>query len=220
MKAIIFDMDGVIVDTEALHAKTKVAILAQYGIDCQEEECLPYRGRSSDDFFREYLAKHQRQIPLREIVAKKHQTFLQQLKTGANIEPIPGVLKLIHELHAAKMRLALASSSARANIEFFLQQFKIYDFFEIIASGAELPLSKPDPTIYLETIAALGLDASDCAVIEDSTAGILAAKRAGAYCIAYRDPRYLAYAQDISEADWQISDFGELSAQKLFSLQV
>ncbi len=218
MEAVIFDMDGVIVDTEALHAQVKVDILAKYGIDCSLEECIAYRGRSSNDFFREYLADKEVFVPLSEIVAEKHRTFLARVAAGKGIDSVPGAVELIHELHAAGMRLALASSSARKNIEYFLKKLEIYDFFEVIASGAELPLSKPDPAIYRQTIEALGLPAERCAVIEDSAAGVLAAKRAGAYCIAFQDPRYHGCGQDVRKADCLVDDFGKLSARQLFAL--
>lgn len=215
MKSVIFDMDGVIVDSEAIHIKMKIKTLQEYGIACTREDCLPYFGRSSNAFFKDFIKQSPKKISLEKIVARKHALFLQYLENSGEAAPIDGALELIRELHTAKVPLALASSSVRRNIELFLKKFAVFSYFGVILSGAELKQSKPDPEIYLLAAQKLGLKPCECAVIEDAQAGVIAAKRAGCYCIAYNNPQYKNCGQDLSAADIQVTSLKSISVEKI-----
>ncbi|WP_196602905.1 HAD family hydrolase [Pectinatus frisingensis] len=215
MKAVIFDMDGVIVDSEAIHIKTKMQTLREYGINCTQQDCLPYFGRSSRAFFSDFITQAASSISLDEIVARKHQLFLEYIADNDAVHPVKGAIALIKDFHNRQVPLALASSSVRRNIEMFLKRFGIYDCFDVVMSGAELLHSKPNPEIYLLTAKKLGIKPQECAVIEDAEAGVTAAKRAGNYCVAYCNPDYRDCGQNVSAADVQVDSLNDIDIGRL-----
>ena len=193
MKAVIFDMDGVIIDSESIHADMKIRTLTHFGIPCSMEDCVAYVGRSAKAFFTDFA---------------KFATTPVSIQESNSIYPIDGVLDLLYQLHSEGIPVALASSADRKVINAVLTKFGLMDCFEYILSGAELPASKPNPAIYQLTAKALGFAPADCVVIEDATAGIMAAKDAGAYCIAYDNPN--SGPQDLSRADKIVSSLSDI----------
>jgi len=199
VKAVIFDMDGVIIDSEPIHSRVKMDTFAHFGIAFNEEDLARYMGRTSGAIFKETLAKCGRtDIQPEDMAAYKHAHYLEILQSG-EIAPVAGSVELIKSLYAAGLPLALATSSNVRVMNTVLDSFGIRKYFTSILSGGELPESKPNPAIYLISAERLGTAPADCLVIEDTTNGILAAKRAGMYCVAYRNPN--SGKQDLSEAD-------------------
>ena len=199
IKAVIFDMDGVIIDSEPIHSRVKMDTFAHFGMPFNEEDLVHYMGRTSEAIFKETLAKYERtDIQPKDMAAYKHAHYLEILESG-EIAPVEGSVELIKFLHEAGIPLALATSSNVRVMNTVLDSFGIRPYFSSILSGGELPESKPDPAIYLISAERLGIDPADCLVIEDTANGILAAKRAGMYCVAYRNPN--SGKQDLSKAD-------------------
>lgn len=199
VKAVIFDMDGVIIDSEPIHSRVKMDTFAHFGIPFNAEDLARYMGRTSAAIFKETLAKCGRtDIQPEDMAAYKHAHYLEILQSG-EIAPVKGSVELIKSLHEAGIPLALATSSNVRVMNTVLDSFGIRPYFTSILSGGELPESKPNPAIYLISAERLGVAPADCLVIEDTTNGILAAKRAGMYCVAYRNPN--SGKQDLSEAD-------------------
>lgn len=208
MKAVIFDMDGVIIDSESIHADMKIRTLTHFGIPCSMEDCVAYVGRSAKAFFTDFAKFATTPVSIQEMVDYKHRIYLEYIQESNSIYPIDGVLDLLYQLHSEGIPVALASSADRKVINAVLIKFGLMDCFEYILSGAELPASKPNPAIYQLTAKALGFAPADCVVIEDATAGIMAAKDAGAYCIAYDNPN--SGPQDLSRADKIVSSLSDI----------
>ena len=209
MKAFIFDMDGVIIDSEPIHSRTKMETFRHYGVSFSEAELIHYMGRTSRSLFEEVLRLNQREdLVVDEVIAYKPKLYLDILRHDTAIQPIAGIAELMQRLRAAQIPLALASSSGRAVIEAVLQKFGFADYFQSVLSGADLPKSKPDPAVYLLSAQRLGVEPKDCAVLEDAAAGVAAAKAAGMYCIAYRNPN--SGNQDLSRADEVIAKIEEI----------
>lgn len=197
--AFIFDMDGVIIDSEPIHSRVKLATFAHFGIPFAEADLARYMGRTSGAIFRETLAACDRQdIKPEEMAAYKQAHYLEVLERG-EIAPVPGSVELIKALHQAGIPLGLATSSNVRVMNTVLDIFCIRPYFTSILSGGELPESKPHPAIYLLSAQRLGVESQDCVVLEDTTNGIMAAKGAGMYCIAYRNPH--SGQQDLTLAD-------------------
>ena len=212
VKAVIFDMDGVIIDSEPIHSRVKMDTFAHFGIPFKEADLAAYMGRTSGAIFRETLAKYGRtDINPQDMAAYKHAHYLEILQSG-EIAPVEGTVDLIKSLHAEGMPLALATSSNVRVMNTVLDSFAIRRYFSSILSGGELPESKPNPAIYLLSAERLGVAPADCLVIEDTTNGILAAKRAGMYCVAYRNPH--SGQQDLTEADEIVDSFAEIVISK------
>ncbi len=197
--AFIFDMDGVIIDSEPIHSRVKLATFAHFGIPFAEADLARYMGRTSGAIFRETLAACDRQdIKPEEMAAYKQAHYLEVLESG-EIAPVPGSVELIKALHKAGIPLGLATSSNVRVMNTVLDIFGIRPYFTSILSGGELPESKPHPAIYLLSAQRLGVESQDCVVLEDTTNGVMAAKGAGMYCIAYRNPH--SGQQDLTLAD-------------------
>ena len=212
VKAVIFDMDGVIIDSEPIHSRVKMDTFAHFGIAFKEEDLALYMGRTSNAIFKETLAKCGRtDIKPEDMAAYKHAHYLEILQSG-EIAPVKGSVELIKSLHEAGIPLALATSSNVRVMNTVLDSFDIRPYFQSILSGGELPESKPHPAIYLISAERLGVAPADCLVIEDTTNGILAAKRAGMYCVAFRNPH--SGKQDLSQADRIVDSLSEIDINK------
>lgn len=214
-KAFIFDMDGVIIDSEPLHSRVKMETFAHFGLPFDEGDLAQYMGRTSVDIFSDVLKKeHRTDVSVQEIVNYKHAHYLE-LAVGGALEAIPGSLELIARLRAAGVPLALATSSWRRVVDAILVQFDLTEAFASVISGSELPKSKPDPAIYRLSAEALGVDPRKCVVLEDTAAGVAAAKGAGMYCIGFRSPH--SGVQDLSRADEIVDDLATIDVAKLFT---
>ena len=208
-------MDGVIIDSEPLHSRVKMETFAHFGLPFDEGDLAQYMGRTSVDIFSDVLKKeHRTDVSVQEIVNYKHAHYLE-LAVGGALEAIPGSLELIARLRAAGVPLALATSSWRRVVDAILVQFDLTEAFASVISGSELPKSKPDPAIYRLSAEALDVSPCDCVVLEDTAAGVAAAKGAGMYCIGFRSPH--SGVQDLSRADEIVDDLATIDVAKLFT---
>lgn len=211
--AFLFDMDGVIIDSEPIHSRVKMDTFRHFGLSFDERDLVRYMGRTSEAIFSEVIAASgRRDLSVSDLTEYKHQHYLDVLKSGA-IEPVHGAVELIRALHAAGIPLALATSSWSVVMETVLDRFGIRSCFQSVLSGGDLPKSKPDPAIYRISAQRLGVEPERCVVLEDTKNGILAAKNAGMYCIAYRNPH--SGQQDLSLADRIVEDLAELRLDTL-----
>lgn len=210
-KAFIFDMDGVIIDSEKLHSITKVQAIRSFGVDVRESDLNleSYVGRSAKSFFSDVIAKYPELGDDWEVLAKKkHELYQKILREDPDLKPIDGIPELLERLKAKGYRIGLGSSSVMANIQLVLGRFGIMDYFDAIAAGSEVEHAKPAPDVYLLTASRLGIAPEDCTVIEDSGAGVMAAKAAGMRCIAIKNPN--SGEQDFSQADMIIDSYEEI----------
>ena len=214
LKAVIFDMDGVIVDSEPLHMKAERMTLAPYGIKLDEKELQKYMGRTPRVLLEDVIEKYRLNTTIEEIYPAHKKNLLALYKN--EVELIPGVLELITELDREGVALALASSSDRILILSVIEKFQLSDFFKVIVSGEEVENVKPAPDIFLKTAEELGYFPEECVVIEDSGAGVKSAKSAGMVCVGFRSPH--SKGQDITEAELIIDNFSEINYQILKGL--
>ena len=213
MKAFIFDMDGVIVDSEPLHSRVKMETFEHFGLHFDAGELAQYMGRTSADIFSDVLAReHRTDVTAEEIADYKHRRYLELVEEGA-LTPIDGSLDLIGRLQAAGVPLALATSSWRRVVDAILSDWQLEDVFTSVISGADLPKSKPDPAIYRLSAEALGAPPAACTVLEDTSAGVAAAKGAGMRCIGFRSPH--SGVQDLSRADVIVDDLAAIEVARL-----
>lgn len=199
--AVIFDMDGVLVDSEARYAQDLVDFTREAGLPVSVEEIHGMVGTSQRVFMEKLLEWWGRAG-----VDCTEEEALARMRTWEAGRPIdyaellnPGVPQTLDALAAQGVRLALASSSSLQNILEVLDACGIRGFFEAITSGEQFRESKPDPEIYLHTLALLGLSARDCCCVEDSVPGITAGKRAGLTVFAKREDRF-GFSQEAADA--------------------
>lgn len=216
LQAFIFDMDGVIIDSEPIHSRVKMETFRHFGIDFDESRLSSYMGGTSGLIFKDVVAESGRtDITPEMLTAYKHKHYLEVLQSGG-IDPVEGTGELIRALHEAGVPLGLATSSHPPVMNAILDNFEIRKYFTSVISGGELPESKPNPAIYLISAERLGAKPENCCVLEDTTNGILAAKRAGMYCIAFHNPH--SGEQDLSLADRVVEKMAEIEVEELLSL--
>lgn len=200
--AVIFDMDGVLVDSEALYIREFQAFSRAYGLDVTEEELLAQVGASHQTFQRtvqDVLARGGIETPSPEEAERVYETWAAE-NFERNYGQImnPGVPETLDALRAAGVRVALASSAPPRFIHEALGQCGIDDRFEQFVSGEQFRESKPNPEIYLHSMECLGLGADRCCCVEDSAFGIAAGKAAGMFVIAKREERF-GFSQDAAD---------------------
>ncbi|MEN0641642.1 HAD family phosphatase [Alkalicoccobacillus gibsonii] len=212
MKAFIFDMDGVIIDSEPHHVEVEIDTAKRYGATITEEDLAEYTGMVSLDMWERVKEKHGLTGEVRDIHEHAHTEKLKRLKES-DLTPIKGIPELMKKLSERNIPMAVASSSPRAYIEAVLQKFNIEDHFTSVISGEEVNQGKPAPDIYLETASVLGINPKDCVVLEDSHNGARSAKAAGMTCIGYAAPD--AGDQDLSMTDTVVQAIGEIDVDQL-----
>ena len=210
-KAFIFDMDGVIIDSEHLHAVTKVQAIRSFGVDVSGDDLnlQNYVGSSAKSFFSDVIAKYPELGDDWEVLAKKkHELYQKILREDPDLEPIDGITELLARLKENGYKIGLGSSSVMANVQLVLTRFGIIDYFDAIAAGSEVENAKPAPDVYLLAASRLGVAPENCTVVEDAGAGVMAAKAAGMRCIAIKNPN--SGEQDLSKADVIIDSYEEI----------
>ncbi|WP_309612951.1 HAD family hydrolase [Flavobacterium sp.] len=216
INTVIFDMDGVIVDTEPVHHYAYNQHFTQLNIDVSPEMYASFTGNSTKNIFERLKLQFKLSEEVNALVETKRNLFNDAFDSKEDLYLLDGVEDLIKDLHSNGMQLVLASSSATVTINRIFNRFGLNKYFTHIVSGEDFPKSKPHPAIFLKAAELSQTPVENCIVIEDSTNGIMAAKAAGIYCIGYDS--FHSKMQDYSLANMVISDFKELSFEKIKSL--
>jgi len=207
MKAFIFDMDGVIIDSEPLHNEIILQTLAYFKIPFVAENLEQYAGTTTAFLFSKIVEERNLALDVAEMVDYKDQYVIQGIR-DSDLVPIPGILDLLAALKQLQIPVAIASSSAVPFIDAVVEKLKLVNRFDIIMSGEALPKSKPDPAIYLLTANQLGVNPLDCVVLEDASLGVQAAKAAGMFCIAFQNKN--SGQQNLSQADQIVAKISDI----------
>jgi HAD superfamily hydrolase (TIGR01509 family) len=178
--AVIFDLDGLLADTECLHCNAYQTALKEYGVDLEDSEYAEHWVRFGKGIA-DWLAGRGLTLDPDAVRLRKGKHYLELLATS--LRPMDGALDLLAFL-SGKTKLALASSSYRDAVDGVLAGLGIAHFFQVIVSGLDVERVKPAPDIFLKSAADLGVEPSRCLVFEDAEKGVLAAHSAGMRCIA------------------------------------
>lgn len=217
IRTVIFDMDGVIVDTEPVHYYAFRQHFKELEIDVPDEMYATFTGNSTRNVYERLKEIFALSEEVEKLIDIKRAIFNDAFDKKEDLFLLDGVEDLIKDLHQNGMQLILASSSAKVTIERIFTRFNLHQYFSHIVSGEDFPKSKPDPAIF-EYAASLSVaPKSQCIVIEDSTNGIKAAKAAGIYCIGYDSAH--SKLQDLSLADVVIKHFSELNFETVRDLK-
>ncbi|SLJ90252.1 MULTISPECIES: HAD family hydrolase [unclassified Paenibacillus] len=208
IQAVIFDMDGVLIDSEPIYFEIERSSFAHFGAKMTEEEHHTYVGVTLESMWRQVLDKHQLTATVEEALAYHQHNVMQTMLAHPKLTAIPSVERWLSWLHEQHIPIAVASSSPRALIDLIMDKTGLGKYFEVRMTGEEVTNGKPAPDIFLTTAEMIGASPSNCLVIEDSRNGVQAAKSAGMRCIGYRNPG--SGDQDLSKADLQISNYDEL----------
>ncbi len=215
MKAVIFDMDGVLVDSEPLHYESDLELLKRLGVTVPEGYLDQFVGVTNAVMWEKIAADYSIDKNIEEILNAQLSLKLKMLKK-ADLKPIDGIPELLKRIRLTDYPIAVASSSSAIFIKQVLAKIGLDYYFDVFVSGESVPRSKPEPDVFLKAAAALGVNPEDCVVIEDSRNGTLAAKRAGMKCVGYRKPH--PGNQDLSAAGLIVEDFKTVDIKTLQSL--
>lgn len=207
MKAVIFDMDGVIIDSEPIHFETDMETLKYFGCKISTKELEKYVGTTNEYMYTDIKRNFKLDQSLEEIINYRSKLVKRKI-IYLELEPIKGIKELLMELKRRNIDTAIASSSPKDFIDTVIDKFKLQEYFKYIVSGEEVKKGKPYPDIYIETSKKLGVHPDKCIVIEDSKNGILAAKAAGMLCIGLKNIN--SGNQDLSNADIIVNSIKEI----------
>ena len=209
IKAVIFDMDGVIIDSEPLHYKVFMDYTKnKFGLTISDEEYKTFIGTTNFHMYSTLKEKYFIEGELTQLIEEYEEKCNEFFMSSKTRKPIQGVDILVKNLHHNKIKLALASSSPRKSINMVLDMFDMNQFFDVKVSGREVKNSKPAPDIFLRAAELLNVNPEECLVFEDSQNGVAAAKAAGMKCIAFDNPH--SGKQNLSRADMIIENFAEV----------
>lgn len=209
-EAVIWDMDGVIVDTAALHRASWQYAFGRQGITYSNQEFEQIFGQRNDLIIRKKMGRGISVEKIDEIAKDKEDFFREEVKK--NLKPFPGVLKLLKVLKESGIKSAIASSAPLENVRVIIGGLKIEGYFQAIAYGQEVLESKPSPQLFVKAAEKLDVVSEDCVVIEDAIVGVMGAKRAGMHSIAVTNSHPAA---SLDEADLIVDSLENVGLREL-----
>jgi mannitol-1-/sugar-/sorbitol-6-/2-deoxyglucose-6-phosphatase len=209
-QAVIFDLDGVLADSEPWWNQIDAKLLADYGVTYRGEYHRKVLGVSYRLAVEFYKSAFHSSAPVEELMRRRGETATEFFANRVGL--FPSAKTTLEELRQMKLRLALATSSLSASARPFLERTGIKGLFEVIVTGDEVERGKPHPDIYLFTAEKLQVDTDSCLVVEDALAGIAAAKAANMRVAAIPDTRFVDPRLYTKEADYLLCDLSEIPA--------
>jgi HAD superfamily hydrolase (TIGR01509 family) len=178
---VLWDLDGVIVDTREFHFTTWAMVLREHKIELSRAEFDSVFGMNNADTLTRVTGSPQTPEMVQEIGGRKEELFRNQIR--GHLEPLPGVALWLDQFHRRGWPQAVASSAPIENIESIIEDLGFREFFSTMVSGQFIP-GKPNPDVFLEAANLINISPDKCIVIEDAVVGVQAAKRAGMFCVA------------------------------------
>jgi len=210
LSVVIFDMDGLMIDSESVYWDVGRRLAQSFGKEVSDKTLGSMMGRKPIESMAVFATDLGLSAPPAELLERRDTEVFETLKRG--VTPMPGLITALNALRG-RYRLAIATSATRKFLDMVIGQLKIADRFEALQTSDDVIDGKPAPEIYLKAMAKLGVDGKACAVLEDSSNGALAGKRAGAYTIAV--PSQHTHWQDFSFVDYKAKDLDDAVAHLL-----
>lgn len=198
IKGVLFDMDGVLVDSETFICKAAVEMFYEKGLSVKETDFQPFVGMGENRYIGGVAEKYSLKIDIVEAKARTYQIY--EVLAKGNLNPLPGAIGLIEKCRSMGLKLALATSTDKVKMEINLIAIGLtVKSFDSTVNGLEVERKKPFPDIYLKASQNIGLKPEECLVVEDAVVGVKAAHEAGCRCLAVTT----TFKKDeLKEADW------------------
>ena len=209
-RAVIFDLDGVLADSEPWWNEIDAKLLAEYGVGYRGEyhrDVLGVSYRLAVEFYKKAFGLS---ASIEELMRRRGEIATEFFANRVGL--FPSTKRTLERLREMKVRLAVATSSVSASARPFLDRHGLTPFFDVIVTGDEIERGKPDPDIYLRAAKKLGIGADSCLVIEDALSGIAAGKAAGMRVAAIPDRRFVDARDYEKEADYVLGNLSEIPA--------
>lgn len=213
LEAVVFDMDGVLVDSEPLYDLATTEFLRRRGVEADPRFYDTLRGLGILEVWAALADRYRLSRDVEDLAGEAARDLDRFFADRGRLEPMPGARELVLDLAAAGSALAVASSSPRRRVEDLLGRLGLAGSFAVVVSGDEVRRGKPDPEIFLTAARRLGLDPEGCAVVEDSERGVAAALDAGMRCVGL--DRGQQGQPGLCRAHLVVQDLRQLSADRL-----
>ena len=198
IKGVLFDMDGVLVDSESFMSKAAIMMFSELGVNVLPEDFHPFVGMGENRYLGGVAENHGIKINIDQAKARAYEIF--EIIVRGKLAPIPGAHEFIGKCQKKGFKLSLATSADRIKMEVNLREIGLSrDLFLSIITGLDIENKKPFPDIYIKAAKSIGLDPRECLVVEDSVSGIKAGKSTGCRCLAVTNS---FDASALHEADW------------------
>ena len=211
LQTVIFDMDGVIVDTEPVHHYAYFEHFKELNIEVTSEMFATFTGNSTKNVFQKIKDNFGITTDTEVLVQRKRTIFNEAFDTKEDLYLLDGVEDLFIKLHQKGIQMILASSASKVTIDRVFKRFNLNQYFSHIVSGEDFIQSKPNPAIFIEAVRLSNTPKENCIIIEDSTNGIKAAHASGVFCVGYKSVN--SHKQDYTLANIVINRFEELDIE-------
>lgn len=208
LAGIVFDMDGVLVDSEYTFLESKTEILKEAGFPKDISYQYQFMGTTFEFMWKAMKEELGLPLPYEAYIEQMNQKRADMMARDG-VRAIKGAQDLVQGLASSGIKIAVASSSPKNEIVHVLRELGIADYFQAVVSSEEVAHSKPEPDVFLEAAKQLGVDPKECVAFEDTKNGSLSAKRAGMYVIGFENPDYPA--QDLSNANHVVKTYDGLT---------
>jgi beta-phosphoglucomutase len=210
-RGVVFDFDGVIVDSHPVHVCAWKKFLDSVGRTVSDEQLqFVLDGRKRDDILRHFMGE----LDTAQIVEYGHRKEQFFRDEAASVRTIEGVLGFLDRLKYEQLALAIASSGSRSRVDFLLDMLDMKKFFQVVITGDEVEQGKPHPAVFLAAARHLGIDPPELMAFEDAASGVRAARSAGMMCVGIAQSDRAAILVDAG-ANYVVPDFQSLSYSKL-----
>lgn len=208
-RGVIFDMDGVLLDSEPFICRAAMMMFAERGLQVKPEDFIPFVGAGENRYVGGVAEKYGFPVDIEQVKKRTYEIYLEIIR--GRLEPLPGACEFIAACRTAGKRLALATSADRVKAEGNLREIHLpFSTFDAIVTGLDVTHRKPHPEIFLAAAAGLGLDPRECLVVEDAVNGVQAAQAAGCRCLALTT----SFSREaLAGADWFAPDLAHAPPQ-------
>jgi beta-phosphoglucomutase len=198
IKGVLFDMDGVLIDSEQFICKAAIMMFDELGVKVFPEDFHPFVGMGENRYIGGVAESHGVKVDIEKVKARTYEIY--EIIVRGKLSPLPGAHEFIEKCHNKGLKLALATSADSVKMEVNLREIGLSrDTFHSIITGLDVENKKPFPDIYVKAAKNIGLETQECLVVEDAVSGIKAGKSAGCRCLAVTSS---FKASDLHEADW------------------
>lgn len=211
IKGVLFDMDGVLVDSESFICKAAIMMFSELGVDVLPDDFIPFVGMGENRYIGGVAERYGIKVNIEQVKARTYEIY--EILVRGKLSPLPGAHEFISECRKKNLKLALATSADRVKMEVNLNEIGLSrDLFHSIVTGLDVENKKPFPDIYIKAARNIGLEPHECLVVEDAVSGIKAGKTAGCKCLAVTSS---FDASSLYEADWICKNLLEVPSDVL-----